>query len=233
MLHIFKNEKKISIIFFIILTIDILVKLNLSPFPYRYISKPLVIILLSLYYYFNTNERRHKKKLWITLALFCFLVGDMLILKHTNIIFLSISMFFFAMGKAFLSLRLSHRSDFNIMRLIPFSMILFTYTFFIVSFLYNSLKGFFIPALISFFVSLLLIEFAFLRKDVVNKVSYLYVLLGTVFYVLCESMIAIKTFKMDLPMQDVLIMAVYGIAMYLIVFGIVRENKKGGGISFF
>ena len=89
------------------------------------------------------------------------------------------------------------------------------------------------PALLSFFISLLLIQFAFLRKDVVGRVSYLYVFFGVIFYMLSESMMAIKTFKMDLPMQDVLIMLFYGIAMYLIIFGIVKVHKKRIGISSF
>ena len=231
MLHILKNEKKFSILFFFILTIDILVKLNLNSFPYRYTSKPLIILLLFFYYYFNTIEKRKKKKLWVILALSCFLIGDVLIIEHTNIILLSASLFLFALAKVFLSLRLSHRSDFNIIRLIPFSLMIFAYTVFIVSLLYNSLKNFFVPALLSFFISLLLIQFAFLRKDVVNRISYLYVFFGIIFYMFCESMMAIKTFKMDLPMQDILIMLFYGIAVYLIIFGIVKEHKKEKGVN--
>ncbi|MDO5977725.1 lysoplasmalogenase family protein [Flavivirga spongiicola] len=233
MLHILKNEKRTSIIFFVILTIDILVKLNLSSFPYRYVSKPPLILLLFFYYYFNTTEKRKKKKLWVILALFCFLIGDVLVIEHTNIIFLSASLLFFALAKVFLSLRLSHRSDFNIIRLIPFSVVIFSYTVFIVSFLYTSLKSFFVPALLSFFISLLLIQFGYIRKDVVDRVSYLYVFFGIIFYMLCESMMAIKTFKMDLPMQDILIMLFYGIAVYLIIFGIVKERKKEDDVSSF
>ncbi|MDD7884869.1 lysoplasmalogenase family protein [Flavivirga sp. 57AJ16] len=233
MLHTLKNEKKASILFFVILTMDILVKLNLSAFPYRYISKPPLMLLLFFYYCINTNEKRKKKKLWVILALSCFLIGDVLVIKHTDIIFLSTSLLFFALAKIFLSLRLSHESDFNIIRLLPFSIVIFAYTVFIVSFLYNSLKAFFVPALVSFFISLLLIQFAFLRKEVVGRASYLYVFFGIIFYILCESMMAIKTFKMDLPMQDILIMLFYGIAVYLIIFGIVKEHKKEHGINSF
>ncbi len=231
MLRILKNEKKFSILFFVILTIDILVKLNLQSFPYRYISKPAITILLFLYYYFNTTDKRKKKKLWVILALLSFLIGDILIIEHTNIILLSASILLFFLAKIFLSLRLSHRSDFDIMRLIPFSIILFAYTVFIVSLLYNSIKNFFVPALLSFFISLLLIQFAFLRRGVVNRVSYLYVFIGVIFYILCESMMGIKTFRMDLPMQDILIMLFYGISLYLIIFGIVKEHRTGNDIN--
>ncbi|NMH86681.1 lysoplasmalogenase family protein [Flavivirga algicola] len=231
MSHIFKNEKKFTILFFVVLTIDILVKLNLSSFPYRYISKPPITLLLFLYYCYNTTEKRKIKKSWVILSLSCFLIGDILIIEHTNIILLSASLAIFGFAKIFLSLRLSHRSDFDIMRLVPFSIVLFAYTVFIVSLLYNSLKNFFIPALLSFFVSLLLIQFAFLRKDVVDRISYLYVFFGVIFYMLSEGMMAIKTFKMDLPMQDILIMLSYGISVYLIIFGIVKEHRKNNNIN--
>ncbi len=225
MLHIFKNEKKFSILFFVILAIDILVKLNLPSFPYRYISKPPITIFLLLYYYFNTTEKRKKKKLWVTLGLSSFLLGDILIIEHTNIIFFCVSLFLFGLAKIFIGLRLSHRSDFDIIRLIPFSIVLFAYTVFIVSLLYNSIKNFFVPALLSFFISLLLMQFAFLRRGVVDRVSYLYVFFGVIFYILCESMMAIKTFRLDLPMQDILIMLLYGISVYLLILGIVKEHK--------
>ncbi|GAA3654097.1 lysoplasmalogenase family protein [Flavivirga jejuensis] len=226
MLHILKNERKSSIVFFVILTIDILVKISCDAFPYRYISKPPIILFLFLYYYFNTVEKRKKKKLWMILALSCFLLGDIIIINHTNVVCLGISVFVFALAKVFLSLRFSHRVDFNIASLIPFSIIVFAYTVFIVSLLFNSLRNFFVPALLSFFISLLLIQFAFLRKVVVDRGSYLYVLLGVIFYMFSESMITIKTFKTDLPMQDVLIMLFYGMGVYFITFGVIKEHVK-------
>ncbi|WP_233783213.1 lysoplasmalogenase family protein [Flavivirga eckloniae] len=234
MLDILRNERKVSVLFFIILTIDILVKLNLDPFPYRYVSKPPLVILLFLYYYYNNKEKRKRKKLWVYLALCCFLLGDIFIINHTNIMFLSISLVLFAIAKVFLSLRLSHVSDFSVVRLIPFSIILFAYTVFIISLLFNSLGNFFVPALISFFISLVLIQFAYLRREVVDKFSYVSVFIGIIFYKFSEGMMAIKTFKMDLPMQDILIMLLYGISVYLIFFGIVKEEfkKKDDFISF-
>jgi uncharacterized membrane protein YhhN len=226
MLQILKSEIKFSILYFIVLVIDIYVKLNLQSLPYRYISKPLVILLLFLFYYFNTLEKIKNKKAWVVLGLFCFLLGDLLIINHTNLIFLSVSLLFFALAKIFLSLRFSHKLDFDVIGLIPFSIAIFAYTVFIVSFLYDSVGDFLIPVLCSFFLSILFIQFAFLRRGVVSRVSYLYVFYGALLYMLSESMVAIKTFKTDLPFQDILIMLFYGIAVYLIVFGIVKEDEE-------
>ena len=225
MLYIFKNRKWFTLLFFTILIIDILVKLNLSSFPYRYFSKPFVVFSLIVYYYLNNKEKDKKQKKWVFLSLIVFLIGDLIIINHDNFIFLAISMVCFSLAKVFLSLRFSHKHDFNIMRLIPLSILMFAYTIFIVSMVYQNLGDFFAPAITCFFLSLLLFQFAILRRGIVDRVSYLYVLIGVIFFILSESMMAIKTFNTALPYQDVLIMLFYGSALYLIVMGIVSEKK--------
>lgn len=222
---ILTNEKKFSVIFFGLLVIDILVKLYSPSFPYRYISKPSIVLMLFFYYYVNTKKSLKKNHLCVILTLGSFLMGDIFMINYTNILFLSASLFFFTMGKVFLSLRICHKYDFEISRLVPLSIILSAYSVFIVSFLYDSLGLFFLPALISFFISILLIQFAFLRKGIVDKTSYLYVFFGVVLYMLSESMLAVEIFKTDIPLQDPLIMLLYGIALYLITMGIVKEKR--------
>ncbi|WP_308991200.1 lysoplasmalogenase family protein [Mariniflexile litorale] len=226
MIDLIKNEKEFTVLFFGMLMLDIIVKQYCPAFPYRYISRVPIILMLFFYYYFNNKERNKKKHLWIILALLMFFIGDILIINPTKIVFLGASLFFFSLGKIFLSFRFSHKFDFNISRLIPFSIAMFIYTVCIVSFLFNSLKVFFVPALISFFISLLLFQFAFLRKDAVNKISYIYVCIGVILYIISESMMAIKIFRTDIPLQDFLIMLLYGMALYCITIGIVKEQKR-------
>lgn len=233
MVHLLKNEKAFTVIFFTMLIIDILVKLYCPAFPYRYMSKPPIVFMLFLYYHFNNKEENKIKHLWITLALLMFFIGDILIINHTEIMFLGASLFFFSLGKIFLSFRFSHKFDFNISRLIPFSIVMFVYTVCIVSFLFNSLKNFFFPALISLFISLLLFQFAFLRKNTVNRKSYIYVFVGVILYIISENMMAIKTFKKDIPLQDFLIMLLYGMALYFIIIGIVKEQRRETIIDLF
>ncbi len=221
---IFKNTRYFTLLFFVILFIDIFVKLY-CPVQYRYISKPWVVSLLFIYFYINKKKKYRKKNLWVFLALISFFLGDLVIIKHTDIIFLSMSLLFFSIGKIFFCLKFSHKRDFNILRLVPFSIIMFTYTVFLISVLFKSLKAFFVPALFSFFLTLLMFQFAYLRKGVFSKKSYLYVFLGVLFYVFSESIMAIKTFKQDLPFQDFLIMMFYGTSLYFIVLGIVKEKQ--------
>ena len=158
-------------------------------------------------------------------SLICFFIGDVLIISHKNIIFFSVSLLLFTLGKLFLSFRFSHKSDFKVRRLIPFSIIMFAYTVGLISFLYDGLKQFFLPVIISYFISLLLFQFAYLRKGVVNRTSYLYVFFGIIIYMISEGVMIIKTFKTDVPLQEIIIMLFYGAGLYLVVNGIVVEKK--------
>ncbi|TYB77178.1 lysoplasmalogenase family protein [Bizionia myxarmorum] len=223
--QLFSNHKLFALLYFSMLLIDILVKLNLPPFPFRLFSKPFILLLLLVYYIFNKTGNNKRKQLWMFLALISFFVGDLLIINNTNLIFVSISLFVFSLGKIFFCLKFSHRKEYRISRLIPLAVLLFCYIIFFTALLLNDLKSFFIPALITFFLTLLMFQLAYLRKDVFNKESYFYVLFGVFSYSICEGMMAIKTFKFDLQFQDFFIMFLYGLGLYFVVFGIINEKE--------
>ncbi|WP_418602958.1 lysoplasmalogenase family protein [Hwangdonia sp.] len=223
--HIFTNHKRFALLYFLILFIDINVKLNYPPLPYRFISKPLILLLLLGYFYFNKVGVNYKKNLCVFVALVFFLFGDLLNIIHSNIVLLGLSLFFFSVAKIFLSIKFSHKRDFNVSKLVPFTTIMFVYTMFLIWFLYKDLGAFLVPALFSFFITLVMMQFAYLRQDVFNYKSYLYVFVGVVLYSMAEGMLAIRIFKFSLPLQDFLIMVFYGIAVYLIVLGVINEKE--------
>lgn len=224
--QIFSNHKQFAWLFFSMLIIVLIVKLNLPPFPYRLITKPVLLILLIIYFITNKKGKNKSKHLWMCLALLSFLIGDILIINHQNVIFLSLSLVVFSLGKIFFTLKFSHKQDFKVSRLIPFTILIFFYIVLLIGFLINNLKSFFIPALASFFLTLLMFQFAYLRKDVFNKKSYLSVLFGIFLYTSSEAIMAIKTFRLDLPFQEFLIMLFYGVGLYFVVYGVVNEKEE-------
>ena len=225
MKSLFSSHKKFALIFFTFLFIDIYVKIYCPVFPYRYISKPFVILLIFAYYYLN-KSKNDKKSLWALLGMASFLLGDLAMITHTDIVFLSIGLFFFLLGKVFFCLKFSHKGDFNISRLIPFSIIIFVYAVFMISIVFKGLNEFLVPGLFSFFLSLLMFQFAYLRKGVFSKKSYNYVFFGVMAFVVSENIMAIQIFRKGLPFQDLLIMLFYGISMYFIALGMVQENQS-------
>lgn len=224
MLAILKDKKKFAILFFVFLLIDTIVKTN-CPWPYRFISKPPTILLIVLYYYYNYTPSENRNFFWVMLALSCFFVADMLIINREHVGLLVSSFVVYTMAKVFLCFRFSHKSDFQVSRLIPFSIVIFIYTVVLILYIHDGLGSYFLFALISYFISLLLCQFAYLRKEVVDRKSYLFVLFGVLCYMVSEGITIINTFKTDLLFQDFLIMFFYATGIYLIVHGVITEKR--------
>lgn len=225
--RVFLNHKKFALLYFIVLSIDIVVKLNLPIFPYRFMSKPWLTILMLGYFYYNSIGIKDKKHKFVIWALISFLLGDLFsIYNVNNLMLLILTIIFFTAAKLFLSIKFSHNKDFSISKLIPFTSIVFAYTVFLIWLLYDDLKEFFIPALFTFFISLLVLQFAFLRHVAFNKRSFVFVLIGVVFYVISEGIQAVVLFKSTFPMEEFLTMLFYGFGLYAIVFGIINEKER-------
>ncbi|WP_191963446.1 lysoplasmalogenase family protein [Pseudotamlana haliotis] len=224
MMTVLYDKKKFAVLFFIFLLIDTVVKSNFH-WPYRFISKPPVILLIIAYYYYNYSTSRGRNFSWVMLALGCFFIADLLIINRENVTLLVSSFVVYTLGKVFLCFRFSHQYDFKVSRLIPFSIVIFFYTVGLIIYIYEGLGDYFLLALISYFISLLLCQFAYLRKEAVDRKSYFYVLVGVFCYMISEGITIVNTFKTDLPFQDFCIMFFYATGIYLIVHGIVIEKR--------
>ena len=222
---IFTHIPYFTFLFLSILLIDVYVKLMLPSFPYRFVSKPMIMLLLLAFYIYNHAEVDRKKYKYVIIAICSFLVGDMLLILHTNMYLFISGMILFMIGKIFYSLKFSHTADFNLMRLVPFLLVIFAFMATLFSFIYDNLEEYVIPVLFYFFVSLLTLQVAFLRKEAVNFKSYMLVLFGLELLVVGECLLALKMFYQDIPYQDILTILLYGISQYFIVLGIIREDK--------
>ena len=105
-------------------------------------------------------------------------------------------------------------------------MICFVYMVGLMHFVMGNLGSFLIPILIYIFVSLMVVLFAFLRKNEVDVKSYVLVLAGVVVAIISDSITVLQSFyNPNFPYHKILIMLIYGISQYLIVIGIVEEKK--------
>lgn len=222
-MKLFKNTKLFSIVFFIFLLTDILIKVYLEVYPYRYISKPTIILLLTGFYFSNQLELNSKKNRYTIVALFFFLLGDIFFINTTIDKPVMITMLFYGIGKIFYSLRFSNTKDFKIKELMPLVVISFIFIWIIYSVVYDNLGEYLIPMLIYVFITLLMTQIAFLRKKAVDYKSFLLVFLGILMILGPETVMALKMFYSNIAFQDVIIMAGYGIGQYLIIIGITKE----------
>ena len=223
---IFKDLIKFTALFFVMLLLDIVVKQSLPAVPYRYISKPLVVLLLIGYYLNNSNNHNKNAQLLTLAALISFLFGDVFLIKGAvDSMFLAIGISFFVLGKAFYCFRFSHSKDFNISRLIPFFIFCFIFITGLFLLIYDNLEQMFIPILIYFFVAVMMLQLAYLRKEAVSSISYNMVLFGALITIVSDSVTALKEFYTPVPFQEIWIMLFYGISQYLIIVGLTKEEN--------
>ena len=78
---VFTNKIYFSILFFIFLSLDIYVKLNLEAVSYRLITKPLIVLSL-LYFFIVNNSKIQENWHYIIVALLSFLIGDILLIFY-------------------------------------------------------------------------------------------------------------------------------------------------------
>jgi len=226
MLVIIKNNTYFTFLFALLLGLDIYVKLNLPEVPYRLLTKPLVMLSIIAFYLVNNNEKSRKKFKFMLLALIAYLLGDLFLVFYNYTVLYIIGLILFIVGKLFYASRFSNQNDFNLTKLVPFLIACFLYMIFIMFFVLNNLKSFFVPTMLYLFASMIVALFAILRKGNVSKRSFNFVLIGIFFAVLCDSISIFQSFyNENIPYHKITIMLTYGISQYFIVRGVVEETN--------
>jgi uncharacterized membrane protein YhhN len=92
-------------------------------------------------------------------------------------------------------------------------------------FLYSDLEGIMIPVILIYAISLIgMSVMALNRKGRAQYGSFILIFLGSILFVMSDSMIAIDKFRTDLPMAGFLIMITYISAQYMIMRGLISEK---------
>jgi uncharacterized membrane protein YhhN len=91
--------------------------------------------------------------------------------------------------------------------------------------LIKNMEGVMIPVIVVYAISLIGMLLAALnRRGRVNRCSFRYLFIGSLLFVLSDSMIAINKFVVEFPKSSFLIMLTYFIAQYMIMQGLLRDN---------
>ncbi len=216
------TEKQFSILFFIIVLIELLTGRTESLQSVHYIAKPAIVISL-IFLFVKTSESLSKpiKKLTL-LALVFSLFGDVLLM------FVDKSEHFFTLGLVafltahimyvllFLKHRNKERSPYG------FIVLLLIYAASLFYFLKDGLGVMLIPVVVYMLVILSMATSAYLRKNKVNILSYGLVFFGALFFMASDSILALNKFYQAIPWSNISIMVTYAIAQYLIIIGILK-----------
>ncbi len=225
-MKLFRDNILFLIIFFLLLVLDIVVKNVSGEILYRVITKTSLIVLLLIFYLINNREVLKKKRYVIIIALLFFICGDLFFIFHENALYFGLGILFFILGKIAYALRFTNNQDFKFRELIPSLLVLFAYMTIIMFFIQDNLGDYFIPVLIYLFTSLIVSQFAYLRRNVVLRKSFWMVLTGVFFSIVSDSISVLQAFyDKDFGYHQITIMLFYGISQYLIVVGIVLEHN--------
>lgn len=89
--------------------------------------------------------------------------------------------------------------------------------------LYNHLGDMKVPVIIYAIVILTMLTAALNRQNKVNRQSYILVMVGAIFFVLSDSILAINKFSNPFNLSRVTNMTTYILAQYLIVLGCIKQ----------
>ena len=190
-------------------------------------SKPL--LMFSLVLYFQRTAPKTPLNIFVAGALFFSLVGDGLLIfqeAHSSIFLGGLISFFIAhLLYIFVNINAINSAD-RKLRFhwadIPFVL----YGLLIFSVIKDGLGDMYFPALAYTVVITIMGITARKRFQKTDETSFWLVMIGAIFFMISDSMLAINKFLNPLPAADFLIMLSYIIAQFLIIQGMVTFIKK-------
>ena len=220
-----KFEKSFTVLFFIIVIIELFSKNLEALSSFHNISKPLILVSLILFFYFKSEHLAIKTKRLMLLALTMSLIGDVfLMLDDISPIYFIAGLLSFLLAHLFYILVFLNRRN-NKIKPLGFFTILIIYTFGLLYLVKNGLGTMLYPVIIYVLAILSMAITASLRKGNVPTLSYNLVLTGALLFLISDSFVAINKFYLAIPGEHIIIMSSYSIAQYCIVMGVLKQKK--------
>jgi uncharacterized membrane protein YhhN len=212
------KTKIIALVYFIIGLIYTALDGSLSLVP-GVVLKGIIIPLLLFYY---LSSVRNNVNISIVAALILSWAGDIAI----DFSFVPGLLCFLAAHIMYIVtfLRLSGKSSLFPRRIYLF-LPLVLYGVILILFLYPGLDTMKVPVIFYAVVILSMVAAAINRIDRVSRPSYIIVLTGAILFVISDSIIAVTRFGHPFMHSGIAVMITYIVAQYLIVSGIVRQDK--------
>ena len=201
--------------------LGILDLLSISFFiEFRWLTKPL--ILLSLIWFYNNTESSNKSLLFQA-GLFMALLGDIFLINDGQLYFL-LGLGSFLVMQLCYSLYFIRNSFVATAQKWLFVIFLFAVLGLYMNGIWEKLGEMVIPVLVYSTIIVLMASTAILRSTTLK--GYWSVVVGAIFFIISDGLIAWNSFIESINQGGILIMATYIIAQYLIVNGVVQTSGK-------
>lgn len=214
-------KTKFIIVFAIIVFAELFFMNIESFYEFHNFTKPLIVGSLIAYFIPHGNHLNKQTKFYTLSALVFSVIGDMFLLNPDKFFTYGLIAFLFAHIMyilVFIKKRNPKTKPFG------FIIIILLYGSIVFYFIKDGLGKFTIPVLIYIMVILTMAIFAFWRKETVNKQSYFLVLIGALFFILSDSLIAINKFSTPIPFSRTAIISTYAFAQLLLISGIIKQQ---------
>jgi uncharacterized membrane protein YhhN len=197
----------------------------------RFITKPLLMILLAVYFHFSVNRNAFTQS--IMLAIIFSFGGDVaLMFQGSTPIYFILGLGSFLIAHLFYAYGMVKYSSFRQGILIKkwwWSLPFLIYGAGLVYFLWSDLGDMTIPVVVYSIAIMIMGLSALNMTGRISKSVALYILLGAILFILSDSVIALNKFKSDdlhIPMPSLIIMVTYILGQFLIVEGVVKNEKE-------
>lgn len=204
----------------------------------EYAAKPLIMVWIAVFFLLNAKKKAFR--IPVLLAFFFSWVGDMFLMfsggyDNEMYFFAGVGGFFLAqIMYIFIFIKFAENKSKGFLMKSPFWTIpLIGYLVGIYLFLFPGLEGIMMPIILVYAISLVAMSLAALnRKGRVGYESFAYLFIGSLFFLVSDSMIAINKFYFEagfteaaFPKAGFLIMLTYIAAQYLIMRGLILEKE--------
>lgn len=217
------KKSRVFLLLFIIVAIVELFFLATQLLEYRFITKSLLMPILMLFLFFETQEQKTKLSKMVMFGLFFSFLGDFFLLRDKEEIFFLLGLGSFLICHVFYIIGFSEGGffkNFNFVKALPFMI----YGIGLYVFLFPYLGKFAPTVLVYALVISVMGIAAIIRKA--NRNSYLLILLGAIFFIFSDSIIAFDKFYQPFSWANFFIMLLYILAQISIVFGAIKQNEN-------
>lgn len=217
-----KQSQRFIVLYFFLLTLHIV--MEYTPGIWHYLTKPAILFSLLVFFIKNSSHLGKRTRSAMVCALLFSLLGDILLM------FVKKSPLFFTGGLAafliahilFIVVFLKKKSLKH-----PYYMfmaLLGGYALGLFYLIKTNLGDMMAPVVLYIIVILAMALSAFLRRKNTTRLSYTLVLLGAVFFLISDSILALNKFYKPLFYPQVSIMLTYGLAQFFITLGILKQD---------
>ncbi len=193
------------------------------------ISKPLLMIALLVFFWSQSDNRKNERWVkFVTLALVFSWLGDVVLMfTHLNFLlfFAGLSAFLVAhIVYIFAFVKATNKGKLTIkLSIVPiFFLVFFTLLGYLILPYVDAVIQ--VPITVYAFVLLLMVSAAFFRKGNTNLLSFQWVFVGAILFIVSDSLLAINRFSQTIPYANIAVMVTYIIAQWMIVKGLLYHR---------